>query len=298
MLPEKIKTINRVFTFIVNHPLNRNNRLKALKRFLGWQISRFLNPNPSIFPFAEKSRFIMKHGMNGATGNYYCGLDEFEDMAFILHFLRKTDLFIDIGANVGSYTILSASEVGAQTISIEPIPQTFDVLAMNVALNNLKNTELMNIGLSSRKDVIKFTKSLDTTNHVATQMDTETVDVQVEKFDEIINIECTALIKIDVEGFETEVINGMEKALENDNLKGIIIEMNQSGNRFGFDEKDIHKKLLSYNFKPFIYSPFERKLSEKGKSSCSGNSIYLRDLDLVNERILSAHKFNIHNNKI
>ena len=45
--------------------------------------------------------------MTGATGNIYCGLYEFLDMAFLLHFLRNGDLFGDIGSNIGSYTVLA-----------------------------------------------------------------------------------------------------------------------------------------------------------------------------------------------
>ena len=56
--------------------------------------------------------------MTGATQNIYCGLQEFEEMAFLLHFLRKDDLPLDIGANIGSYTILAASSVGARTMAI------------------------------------------------------------------------------------------------------------------------------------------------------------------------------------
>lgn len=46
--------------------------------------------------------------MTGATGNWYCGLQEYEDMSFVLHALRPGDLFVDVGANIGSYSILAA----------------------------------------------------------------------------------------------------------------------------------------------------------------------------------------------
>ena len=45
------------------------------------------------------------------------------------------------------------------------------------------------------------------------------------------NEQCPSLIKIDVEGYENEVINGAEKTLENQSLKAIIIELNGSGSR-------------------------------------------------------------------
>jgi hypothetical protein len=43
--------------------------------------------------------------MTGATGNVYYGLHEFQDMAFVTHYLREGYLFADIGANIGSYSV-------------------------------------------------------------------------------------------------------------------------------------------------------------------------------------------------
>lgn len=286
-------SIKSTLKFILNHPLNKKNKSKALFRFLKWQVNASLNAYPVIYPYAEKSKLIIWKGLTGATGNLYCGLHDFEDMAFVLHFLRKEDLFIDIGANIGSYTLLSASEVGAETVSFEPIPQTFSSLKANITLNNIDNiTKAFNIGLGSQKGILKFTTSLDTVNHVATERESGTIDVQIEKFDDIINLTKPTLIKIDVEGFETEVLKGMENALKSHNLKGIIIELNGSGKRYGYNEDDIHYKLLLNNFKPYFYSPFERKLSNADKIS-NLNTIYIKDITLAKERVLAAKKFRI-----
>ena len=101
--------------------------------------------------------------MSGATGNLYCGLHEFYDMAFLLHFLRKEDLFVDVGANIGSYTILASAHIGASVISIEPVRKTFDHLATNVLLNNVYGkVELVNSAVGSKNGVIEFTSELDT----------------------------------------------------------------------------------------------------------------------------------------
>lgn len=70
----------------------------------------------------------------------YMGLHEFENMAFLLHFLRKEDLFFDIGADIGSYTILASGHVGAHTFAFEPIPSTFQSLANNVAINRINDS--------------------------------------------------------------------------------------------------------------------------------------------------------------
>ena len=59
------------------------------------------------------------------TGNIYCGLAKFADMAFVLHVLRAGDLFVDIGANAGAYTLLASSVTGAKTTCFEPAPATY-----------------------------------------------------------------------------------------------------------------------------------------------------------------------------
>ncbi len=92
--------------FILRHPLNRRQPGAALVRWLRWQVGSRLLPGPVLAPFVNDVRLIVEAGMTGATGNVYCGLHEFEDMALVLHALRSGDLFVDIGANVGSYFML------------------------------------------------------------------------------------------------------------------------------------------------------------------------------------------------
>ena len=67
----------------------------------------------------------MRHGETGLTGNLYAGLHEFADMAFVMHALRPTDLFVDIGANAGSYTILACAVAKARGCAFEPLPSTY-----------------------------------------------------------------------------------------------------------------------------------------------------------------------------
>ena len=109
---------------ITRHPLTRNARLATLVRWLRWQVGSRLLPGPVVVPFVNNTSLIVRPGMTGATGNVYCGLHEFEDMALVLHALRSRDLFVDIGANVGSYTVLGGGQparvASASNPSLEP----------------------------------------------------------------------------------------------------------------------------------------------------------------------------------
>lgn len=286
--------------WIVRQPLNKGMKQKTLKRFLLWQINTRINPYPIILPWVNQAKLIVKKGMAGATGNLYAGLHEFEDMSFLLHFLRKEDLFTDIGSNIGSYTILASGAVGASSIAIEPIPVTFNYLKNNIAVNNMQDrVEPLNIGMGNSHSVLKFTSTHDSMNHVAVEGDTNVIEVPVRTLDEILqNKPCPSLIKIDVEGFETEVLSGGKHTLENPDLKAVIIELNGSGLRYGYKDEDIHATFMSMGFRPYVYKPFTRHLMELKTYSEENNTIYIRDVDFVRERIESASAYTVLGRKI
>jgi hypothetical protein len=105
-----------------------------------------------------------------------------------------------------------------------------------------------------------------------------------------------SLIKIDVEGFEQEVINGANALLRNEELKAIIVELNGSGERYGYDEGKIHEQLLGNNFQPYMYDPFTRKLSLL-KTFGNHNTVYIRDLNFVEQRLKTAAPIEVFNEK-
>ena len=197
----------RSLGFVVRHPLNRGRAGAALVRWLRWQVGSRLLPGPVLMPFVNDVRLIVAPGMTGATGNVYCGLHEFEDMALALHALRPGDLFVDIGANVGSYSMLGGA-AGAQCLSIEPIPSTFAWLTRNIAVNGLGDrVQALNLGLGRGEGRLRFTGGLDTVNHVLAEGEVadDPLEVRVRTLDEVLDGQSPTLIKIDVEGFETEV---------------------------------------------------------------------------------------------
>jgi FkbM family methyltransferase len=232
-----------------------------------------------------------------ATGNIYTGLHEFSDMGFLLHFLRKDDRFADVGANVGTYTVLAAGVIGANCIAVEPLPQTFGALQRNISINHIESiVEALNIGLGAEKGKLFFTKDFDTENHIVLNnagRKGELIEIPIDCLDNIIaSDKIPALIKIDVEGFEQDVINGALTILERNELKAIIIELNGSGARYGYSEEAIHRQLLSYGFCPFIYEPFEKKLTAINGFGAH-NTIYIRDFDFVHARVTKAPRMKI-----
>jgi hypothetical protein len=88
-------------SYILRYPLNAEAKQAALTRYLKWQIGSRLVPGDVLVPFVNDTVLIVSPGMTGATQHIYTGLHEFDDCGFLLHLLRETDLFVDIGANVG-----------------------------------------------------------------------------------------------------------------------------------------------------------------------------------------------------
>ena len=163
--------------------------------------------------------------MTGATGNIYVGLHEFTDMMLPLHFLREGDLFLDIGANVGSYTVLASGVCQAETWSFEPDPGTVRHLRRNIEINNLDGrVTVYELALGDAESEISFTIGLDTMNKVAAVGDKNVRSVRQQQLDTLIGEYQPVMIKMDVEGYEEEVFRGAQALLANKCLKVIELE--------------------------------------------------------------------------
>jgi len=282
--------------FLLRHPLNRRRSGAALARWLSWQLGSRLLPGPVVLPFVNDVRLIVQSGMTGATGNVDCGLHEVEDMALVLHALRPDDLFVDIGANVGSYTMLGAA-TGARCLSIEPIPSTFAWLMRNVGINGLGDrVHALNLGLGRGEGRLRFTDGRDTVNHVLAEGESaaDAVEVPVRALDAVVDGRSPTLVKLDVEGFESEVLAGAGRALADPSLLAVIMELNGSGVRYGFDDNALHRKMLALGVTACRYERFERNLAPLiDAPNRSGNTLYVRDLDVVRERVDTARRFRL-----
>lgn len=292
-----ISRLKKTIQFIYYHPFTSRNKLVALKRYLTWQFATYILRYPVVYPFVENSKLIIHKGMTGATGNIYVGLHDFEEMGFLLHLLRKGDLFADIGANIGSYTVLASAVIGANTFCFEPVPSTFQHLLVNIKINGLEQiTNAFNEGLGDKNATLKFSKNLDTINHVLSEDEKELdyIEVPVHTLDSRLGEFIPLLIKLDVEGFEYQILQGGKNTLMNPSLKAIIIELNGSGNRYGISDTTIHQFLNSFGFRPCEYYPFERQIQELKSFKNNGNTIYVRDFDFVKQRIKEQRKIRVH----
>ena len=289
-------SLTQTLRFILGHPLNTGSRANALGRFVSWQIRSRVFPGPAIVPFVNGSRLMIRRGRPGSTGNLYTRLHEFAEMGFVLHALRKGDVLADVGANVGAYSILAASLPGTRCIAFEPASDTFELLAENVRLNDYASRVTMHrMAIGNADGEVSLTTSLDTVNHVAAPTDEGVAQevVPSRRLDTVLGAETPAVIKIDVEGYETQVIEGAPQTLASEKLLAIVLEMNGSGARYGLDETQLDATLLARGFAPLSYDPLKRSLIPLPTPNPSGNRIYVRDAEALQARLKSAAPFTL-----
>lgn len=296
-------SLTSTIKFICSHPLNCDQPVQAVARFARWQVaSRLLRSQEFVFPWVNGSKFRVRNGQTGLTGNIYTGLHEFEEMAFLLHFLRPADLFVDIGANVGSYTILAGAAVGSRCIAFEPVPATFASLVENVRLNHIESSaECVNVAVGDKDGTITFTSDADTVNHVVANNErtSAAVDVPVRTLDAVLEGRRPALLKIDVEGYETPAIAGGRGTLAGDDPMAVIMELNGSGDRYGFNEGSLLQTMFGQGFGAFRYHPMTRSLEQlSAKNALAGNTIFVRGLESVAARLRDAPRFHVSGRQI
>lgn len=258
-------------------------------------------------PFVNDARLLIRPGMTGATGNLYTGLHEFADMAFVMHVLRPEDLFVDVGANVGSYTVLAGKGVGARCLAAEPVAATFRALQDNINLNDLRTrVNAQQVAVGRAAGTVRMTSGLDAENHVAPEGASAshgaTEEVAVTTLDALLEAETEAagaeavprLLKIDVEGFESEVLAGASRTLEHARLQAILMETNGTATLYGKDERNNHRLLLSLGFETYDYEPQSRQLRAlDGAYHPHGNTLYLRDAAALQQRLREAPRFSV-----
>ena len=265
--------------FITRHPLTRQNPTAAVLRFAKWQVRSRLQRDVEV-KWIDGAKLIARRGMTGATGNIYCGLHEFADMAFVLHVLRPGDAFVDVGANIGSYTVLASKLCGARSLAIEPDPEAAAHLRRNIHANGIGGlVQIEEAAAGAARGVVRFTVGRDTVNQVTNDQAVLTREVPLTTLDELTSREAPVVIKMDVEGFEAEVLQGAQKTLRYPSLLAIETETANDA---------VDKQLTTAGFARWYYDPFSRRLSQSPFSIAANNALYARSVDMIRDRLASA----------
>ena len=283
---QRMRSIFRTLQFINRHPLASHARTTALGHWVRWQLGARLLQRPVLMPFVGDAVLVVELGMFGATGNIYCGLHEFADMSLALHFLRPGDRFLDVGANVGTYSVLASKVAGADVTAIEPVPATFARLKRNVNVNEIGNrVNLHMAAVGAQEGSLEFSIDQDTTNHVVGRdYPGKSIHVPVVTIDGVLQHHRAIMWKVDVEGFEREVLMGAVDSLADPGLQIVILEG---------DDLVIAEMMKGGGFSRFIYEPFQRAFRACGAKEAVNNHLWIRDLAQVQARCQMAPVYSV-----
>lgn len=186
---------------------------------------------------------------------YYEGTYEFGCLYLIKMLLEKNYTFADIGANIGLMTIFASKtlENSGKVLSFEANPSTVKILEKNVEINKCTNVNIKPYALGSSTNKLKIYPNWNINRGGASLINYDKdssagVEVDVLKLDDVIEKNSTIdLIKIDVEGWEIEVLRGAEKILSEKNAPALIIEYVKFQESSSYKAADVYNYLKNIN---------------------------------------------------
>jgi len=181
----------------------------------------------------------LAYSQNGITKSYnYKASGELYFINTFLHTIikTKTPVFYDVGGNKGDYTLmLNKSFPNSDITTFEPNPNTFQLLRVNVA----NKSNIINKGVGEKSDVLELFFDKSNTTSVQASSNPEilkqiskvnnltSVKIDIISLDTFVEEKQIDLLKIDVEGFEMEVLKGAQSLLNSNRIKIIQFEFNE-----------------------------------------------------------------------
>lgn len=199
-------------------------------RKIGRTFSKFLLPNlnqltqvPTIYDFD------MLVNKNGGEEIYSLGFYEVGTVDVIDKCLEPNDVFIDVGASIGLMSLFASKKcTNGKIFSFEPQKERFEIISKNVELNKCKNVQIFNNGLGDKEAQLQLHTDVFSPSIVDIENSkgkSELIDILV--LDNVLlskGVEKVKFIKIDVEGFELNVLKGAEKLLSRKDAPIVCIE--------------------------------------------------------------------------
>lgn len=183
------------------------------------------------------------------TGTYEKGT-----IRVIQQLLKEGDVFVDAGANIGVMSLVASTCVGktGKIHAFEPFPKIYDRLVANISLNQFTNICVYQLALAS---VSGEAFLYPDTHHnpgasslVNPNIGVQPLTVQKQTLDALLNLnEKIALIKIDVEGYEMEVLKGAETILSKPEAPALIVECSTERENYGYCAGDLYEFIKKIN---------------------------------------------------
>lgn len=256
---------------IWRHPSNKSQRVRAIARGVRFQVRGHLLHKPTLARVGTRS-YVWAHLHRSASSlAVYANPPDHPEMLVWRDQLRPGDVFIDVGANIGAYAIWAA-EIGATVIALEPAPDTCELLRENVRLNGY-DIDVRECAAGAEDGHARFTRDQDVVNRLDP---CGAATVAVVALDSIIGDTTVAGMKVDVEGFEIEVLRGCRRALAERRIRLLQLEWNTTSEAAtGTDRKELAALLGGYGYE-LLRPDASGELVNAGASPPYGRDVFCR----------------------
>ena len=250
---------------IIGHPANKGRTISALSRSVGWQIYKSFSDKPKITSFHGLKFMAFPDSSAASSVIYFDSLPDFDEMQFIKMHLKSGDHFIDIGANVGIYSLLAASLVGnhGSVEAFEANPKTAEKLSMQFDLNKLQNVRLHEVAVADKEGESQFDLTGDDcTAHIA-GLNSDTTNLATVKtvtLDKCLPEKSYAMGKMDIEGAEILALKGAEIMLKTANPPIWQLELAGYSKRHGYRSDQVVDYLKEFGYRCAVYNSAAEKL--------------------------------------
>ena len=202
-------------------------RVPLLRRLLGGVAGRFVDAEATIQNGFAKG---LKICATGAHPGYVLGTSEPVLQETLARHLRQGDVFYDLGANIGFFTLLASRLVGSggAVVAFEPDPANRRVLEANVARNGIANVEVVEKAVAGRSGALRFA-AVESTRSRFARNDEPGIEVPVTTLDDFVaeGWPVPTLVKLDIEGAEVEALDGA-RALLTQHRPTIVCEVHDT----------------------------------------------------------------------
>lgn len=185
-----------------------------------------------------------------------------------LEAINEKDVVLDLGANIGYYSVLASKLVGekGKVFAFEPDPQNLFLLKKNVAFNQAGNVQIVEAAVGKTEGEKELSQDLANPGEssLANLGSGQKIKVKMTTLDNFLKqelIEKASVVKVDVEGAEIDALEGGKEFFKNGKKITLFIECNSEAlARFGYMPMDLIRKLKSLGFEiKTIINEFEKK---------------------------------------
>ena len=266
---KQVRTAAGVARWVVAHPANRR-RPQALPRAVIFQVRGRLGRKTMVSLGGHSKMWAVLHHTASAKVAYASPPDWAEMQAWA-KILGPGDLFVDVGANAGSYSVW-VSDLGAHVVAVEPGDEARQLLRENITLNLEADIDVVECALGSARGFMTFTQGLDSTNHLLPR-EVGGHRVEVTTLDEVLSGRHAAGVKIDVEGAERLVLEGAETSMREGRIDVLQLEWNgMSREVLGEDRQPVEQILRRHGYE--LFRPDQKGTLHPVSSIAFGEDIF------------------------